>query len=315
MLNFSSRKSRKKRLLLLFISLIISIFSVSIIMISALGMLSIDRITWQGFADINKLEKLPAEISSLLSIDEEEAVNFIESITPPESGGKDLVNPNAPTTNPDPNSNGEIHDHILKETAPVGDDYFSDTLFVGDSRMVGLGMTQQNSDATFYAGVGLSVNQLNTKKIIKTDGEESYTVIEAVKNNPNKFKRIYLMFGLNELGWAYPKAFAVSFGDAIKQLAEICPDAEICIMGIMPISADKSVSIYPGSEANKRIREFNSLLLQLASDMNCWYLDSYNLFADEEGNLPDGFAADGIHMYSEQNRKLMSFISTHAFAS
>ena len=38
-------------------------------------------------------------------------------------------------------------------------------------------------------------------------------------------------------------------------------------------------------------------------------------FADEDGNLPADFAADGIHMYSEQNKKLMNYIISHAFAS
>ena len=289
-------------------------------LLAIFGSLKADEISWQGFDSIDRLDKSTGDRNSLLSINEDEAIKLIDQNAPDtEDGEKDTSKPNDPAENPSQNhkpaADGDVKDHILKETAPAEDEYFAETLFVGDSRMVGLGMTCQNIGATFYAAVGLSINQVNTKKVIKIDAETSYTVMEAIENDPRDFKRIYLMFGLNELGWAYPSVFIRSVRTSIEQLWELCPDSEICIMAIMPVSSDKSVSIYTGAEANERIREYNSLLLQLASDLDCWYLDSYNLLADEEGNLPKEFAADGIHMYSEQNKKLMNYIACHAFAS
>ncbi len=305
MLNFSERKSKKNRIALLFLSILISIFGIGIIMLFTLEALEVDVITWQGFDGIKKLNKTLPDANFLLSVSESEAIKLIEENTP-------SVNP--PPTVIERPAVGEAADHILKPTLPACDDYFDETLFIGDSRMVGLSMVCQDIGAAFYSAVGLSINQLGTKKVIKIDAENSYTVMEAIENDQRDFKRVYMMFGLNELGWSYPSVFIRSVRNAIEQIETLCPNAEICIMAIMPIAADKKVSIYEGAEANQRIREYNSLLLQLASDMNCWYLDSYYFLADDVGNLPDEFAPDGIHLYSEQNRKLIDYISCHAFA-
>lgn len=275
---------------------------------------------WEGFVKVNQLQKKPIQNDFLSAINESDAVKFIEDNLPDTvavTTDKDS-HQNKPVSNigseGSDNSKGEIKDHILKETNPVAEDYYNDTLFIGDSRMLGLSMTWKDSNAKFYSAVGLSINQLNTKKVIKVDAETSYTVMEAIENDSTEYKRIYLMFGLNELGWGYPSVFIRSLRTAIEQIKEYCPEAEFCLMAIMPIAADKTVSIYTGAVANERIREFNSLVLSLAAELDCWYLDTYNLLADAEGNLPDGYAADGIHMYSEQNKKIINYISNHAFA-
>ncbi|MBQ8208760.1 MAG: hypothetical protein IJZ89_08515 [Clostridia bacterium] len=305
---------------MLYIPLTLLIAVASVLMLSAIHFMSSGEMTWTGFEKVNQLRLSPIDTDSILAIDESLAAYIIEANkqeTEADTTEKE-EDPNAPISNPgktDENpESGEIRDHILKVTAAVGEDYFADTLFIGDSRMLGLSMTWQDSGATFYASVGLSINQLNTKKVIKADAETAYTVMEAIERDEKDYKRIYLMFGLNELGWGYPSVFVRSVKTAIEQIREYCPNAEFCIMAIMPIAIDKTVSIYTGPVANERIREFNTMLLGLASELNCWYLDTYNLLADAEGNLPEGFAADGIHMYSEQNKRIISYISTHAFA-
>lgn len=305
MLNKSSRKSRKNRIFLLYIPMLLLLSCVGVIVLSAFGMLGGDLSKWNGFATISKLDKTDPDTNTLISIDETEAIEFINEHFVPKneltSGGKV--------------TGSHRGDYVLVETIPADDSYFEDTLFIGDSRMVGLGMTFQKSKATFYAAVGLSVNQLSTKKVIKVDAETSYTVMEAIENDGREYKRVYMMFGLNELGWSYPSVFIRSVKEAIETLSELCPGAEICIISVNPISVNAKVSIYSGAEANNRIREYNSLLLDLAAEVGCWYLDSNTFFADEDGNLPADFAADGIHMYSEQNKKLMNYIISHAFAS
>ncbi len=312
MLNYSSRKSNRKKLFFLFIFMTLLISAAFVLALSAFHYIHVSGGGWQGFEQINRLNKLPVDDNGIASIDEEKAAEFIEANKKKEEAS------NIPTidvgkTDEDPEK-GEMRDHILKETATVGEDYFADTLFIGDSRLLGLSMTWKDTDATFYAAVGLSINQLNTKKVIKEDAETSYTVMEAIERDQRDYKRIYLMFGLNELGWGYPSVFIRSVRSVIEQLGELCPNAEVCIMAIMPISSEKTVSNYKGPLANERIREFNSLLLSLAAELNIWYLDTYTLMADEEGNLPENYAGDGIHLYSEHNKKIISYITNHAFA-
>ncbi|MGN1047747.1 MAG: GDSL-type esterase/lipase family protein [Eubacteriales bacterium] len=313
MLVYSSRKKKRNRIILLYIPLMTLIAAVGIIMLSAIGFLN--GSTDEQTPPVRMLEKLKPDTDAIDTIDEQAAIDYAEAHKPKPSTDVPVTdNPTHP--GPDtPITDGSVTEHILRETDEAADNYFDNTLFIGDSRMVGLSMSCQNLSATFYAAVGLSVNQLNTKKVIKTaDGSESVTVFDAIKNNPVDFSRIYIMFGLNELGWSYPSVFIRSVDSTIEQLREIAPDAEICIMAIMPVSESATVSIYKGATANERIREYNSMLLRLAAKLDCWYLDTYNLFADENGNLPESYSADGVHMYLENNKKIIGYIKTHTFA-
>ncbi len=308
MLSYSSRRRRRKRLFLIYIPLVLSIFITGILVIGYIEDLKPETVSFTGFDGISYLEKIEIDSSSLTNIDEKEVIKLTEKNEP------EAPPVSVPDTEPPvPEDEGY---RVLKETATVGDDYFSDTLFIGDSRMVGLGMTaEKNCDATFYAAVAMSVNQLGTKEVIKVDEETSHTIMGAIENNEKNFKRTYMMFGLNELGWKRPSVFISSMKTAIDQIRELKPNTEICIMAIMPVTSDAVTLTYSsGIEANKKIREYNSLLLELASESGCWYLDTYSLFADTEGNMPKDFTPDGIHIYSKHNKTLMNYISTHAFA-
>ncbi|MBR4295230.1 MAG: hypothetical protein IKT56_00130 [Clostridia bacterium] len=303
MLSFSTRKNKRKHIFSLFVFITIFMASAGMIVLSAMGVFR-ENSGFAWLSSINKLEKNKPDTNTIAPISEEEAILLIGDA---ENKGDDVLN------------SGNIEedltiDRILKETLPVSDEYFEQTLFIGDSRMLGLHLSCQDIKATFYAAVGLSINQLNTKDFIKVDSETSYTVMEAIEKDGREYKRVYLMFGLNELGWSYPSVFIRSVADTIVQLRELCPEAEMCIMAVMPVSEEANVSIYKGNVANERIREYNAMLLELASDIGCWYLDTYNLFSDEQGSLPKDFAPDGIHLYSGKNRILMNFILSHAFA-
>lgn len=315
MLNYSSRKNRRNKIILLWVPLVTMILSFGIIVLSAIGILRIDRNA--VFSSVSPMEKGKADTDVVLSVDEAEVMKYIGT----ESAASDTTM--VETTNSsaikepsdgEPISDDDIRNCILKETEKVGDEYFEDVLFVGDSRMLGLSMSCKDSKATFYAAVALSINQIDTKKAIKANinGEQvNLTVMEAIENDKKQYDKIYLMFGLNELGWSYPSAFIKSMKSAIDRLADDYPDAKFCVMAIMPITEDASASIYKGTAANERIREYNSMLLKMASENGLSYLDTYGLFADENGCLPSGYAGDGVHLYSEYNKKLMDYISTH----
>lgn len=300
MLSYSTRKNKRKHIFLLFISITIFMAIAGMMVLSAMGVFREEsEFTW--LSSINKLEKNKPDTNTISPISEEEAILLIGDVLDSGNMEADL-------------STEDAIDPILKETSPVSDEYLEQTVFIGDSRMLGLHLSCQDTRATFYAAVGLSINQLSTQRVIKVDAQTSYTVMEAIEKDGREYKRVYLMFGLNELGWRYPSVFIRSVADTIEQLRILCPEAEICIMAVMPVSEEANVSIYKGNVANERIREYNAMLLDLASDVGCWYLDTYNLFSDEQGSLPKDFAPDGIHLYSGKNRILMNFILSHAFA-
>ncbi len=207
---------------------------------------------------------------------------------------------------------------LPKADAPVGDDYFSSILFIGDSRSQGLSIATGGYGATFYADRGLSIDGVSSKKFLvqkQPDGSNaSVSVIEALTASPHK-GRIYIWLGINELGYATSR-FESSFRTQLSAIRTACPDAEIVIMSLLPVGRNASVYGIPSNaDANAKVSEYNSVLLRLAEEVGVYYLNCYESFADAEGYLPDGYASDGIHLVRDQNLAICDYIRNHPVPS
>ena len=76
--------------------------------------------------------------------------------------------------------------------------YLDDALFIGDSRTVGMKEYGKMSNASFFCDTGMSVyNIYDTKTKVKDLGTVSLK--ELLKQK--KYGKIYLMIGINELGY------------------------------------------------------------------------------------------------------------------
>ncbi len=292
--------------LICFLPVCVLISCFSVIVLSAMGLMNV---VYDG--SVENVEVLLNNTSiddSIIGIDESDLPKetvpdtSFETSVPPETN---VPEENNPTTPPDDIIIDE-NDRILKLTEPATADYFKDTLFLGDSRMLGLALSSQDIGATFYASVGLAINQLETKKISK-----GMTAIELMKNDSKQYSKIYMMFGLNELGWVYAHRFAESYKEAVLKIRSIYPSADICIMSIMPVSEKANINSFTPESANLRIAEYNALLLELVGEIDAWYLESYELFANERGFLPIEMSSDGIHLRADSNKALMNYISNH----
>ena len=71
------------------------------------------------------------------------------------------------------------------------------TLFIGDSRTVGLAEYAQMDEAHFFATVGMSVYDVDTAKVSVPDVGK-VTLSELLKNY--QYDKLYVMLGFNELG-------------------------------------------------------------------------------------------------------------------
>ena len=207
---------------------------------------------------------------------------------------------------------------VLKESAPADDDYFADTLFIGDSRMQGVEFAcSKESKATFFTAVSVRASQIATREGVKmlVDGVvKNVSIVDAIRISDRQFKRIYMMFGINELGtYGGTPAIIKEYRMAVERIAELQPEAEICILGVMPVFNSKSyVSGYPGYEANPRILDLNIALIEMANEMKLHYLDIYHLFATEDGQLKGDVSKDGIHLLGNYSKELMEYVKTHA---
>ncbi len=210
---------------------------------------------------------------------------------------------------------------VLCESETVSSEYLKNTLFVGDSRIQGLGIACSSSTpATFFGVQSATASQIDTREGITVNVggvSKKLTIIDAIKQDGRQFERVYMMFGINELGSGGGTAAIIrGYKSAIEKVRAVQPNAQICVMGVMPVFNSCSyVSGYTGTVANPKILALNEALISMAEELDAYYLDTYHLFAASDGQLLPSASSDGIHLNSSANRSMMEYIKTHGIPS
>ena len=188
----------------------------------------------------------------------------------------------------------------------VADSYFDDAAFIGDSRTQGLQLYTGLPNATFYATQGLMVDTFFSKKFVKAGGGK-ITIPDAMKNQT--FKKVYIMLGVNELGWAYEKVFIQKYGEVVDKVKELQPDAKIYVQSILPVTKAKrdGDAIYN----NTKISRYNELIEQMCREKGVTYLHVADAVGLDNGALPAGSATDGVHLNREYCYKWLDYLKTH----
>ncbi|MEG2083046.1 MAG: GDSL-type esterase/lipase family protein, partial [Oscillospiraceae bacterium] len=185
--------------------------------------------------------------------------------------------------------------------AEAADSFFKTVLFVGDSRLFGLSIPGAELLASGRVSVSTALN-------FKYEfGEGTATLAERL--DARQFSAIYINMGLNELGWEYPDLFIKAYAELIDVIRETQPDAEIYIDAVFPVSSE--VTAKTSYLDNKKITLYNSLLLKLASEKGCRYLDLTEVFADADGNLLEGSTTNGINPTKDYFNKWHAYLKTH----
>ncbi len=210
---------------------------------------------------------------------------------------------------------------VLAQTDEVDDAYLKNTLFVGDSRIQGLGIAcSSTTPATFFGVQSCTASQIDTREGVSMTVNgvtKTLTIIDAIKQDGRQFERVYMMFGINELGsGGGTSAIICGYKTAVSKVREVQPTAQICIMGVMPVFNSCSyVSGYTGEVANPKILALNEALITMAEELEAYYLDTYHLFATSDGQLRSDASKDGIHLTAAASREMMEYIKTHAIPS
>jgi len=196
----------------------------------------------------------------------------------------------------------------------VGDGYFTggDTVIIGDSREQGFGMYSGLDGIVSYAQKSYGVHQVFTKKWIDSELGK-LTLEEAMALNRGKFRKIYIMFGLNEMGWADESTFDNAYYQLIDMLKYYQPEAVIYVQSIINVTKSKSQTSNVFN--NENISRRNEALKVVAEKEHVAYLDLNSVFTDEEGNLPEYYASDGIHIMQKYMYIWVDFLKNHAVLS
>ena len=179
------------------------------------------------------------------------------------------------------------------KTDPVDMDYFSDALFIGDSRTHGLELYSGVKGATFYVYTGLSIFGVNNPGLVTLAGQD-YSIVEALEKGP-QFGKVYIAFGMNELGYYNEENYLRTFGVFIEEVKALQPNAVVYLQNLAPVDEAKCKAYGQAScITNARVEAFNQLFAQLAREHQVVLVDVYSALT-ADGPLPDDATSDGIH--------------------
>lgn len=191
---------------------------------------------------------------------------------------------------------------IEEPTAEEVEAFYENTVFIGDSVVVGFGnylkalQTDCLSNPEVVASVGYSLEEA-----LLPDGEcsrhpvyegEQMTIFEATSRiQPEK---VVLSFGLNDLNMNTVPEIVENYGTVAERLREIDPDIQIYVISCS--------WVFEGRESqtlnNENIRELNSQVSAFCSENQIGYINMAPYLADENGCLYSGYTSD---FYIHQN--------------
>ena len=193
---------------------------------------------------------------------------------------------------------GEEAEEIKEENAEGIDAYFDDSVFVGDSIMLGFrnyAMKRQDtflSRMNFLAAGSFSANnalwEVSEKSVHPVYQGEQRPVWESISMMGSR--KVFLMLGMNDLNITGLEGSCEKYEELINKIKESNPGVEIHIMGMTYILKGEDI----GKLENNSIREFNGMLEEMAHKNGWGFIDVADALADENGDLAEEYCSDGF---------------------
>ncbi len=172
-------------------------------------------------------------------------------------------------------------------------EYFSDALFIGDSRTMGLKLYGSFDNADYFAEPGLSLYSLPRTRLAVGE-HEKIGLTELLEKEA--YGKIYLMLGINELGYNFDTTLE-KYHALVEELRTKQPEAILYVCANLHVTSVRNEHDEIHNNAN--IDKINAEIEALADEQDIFYLDVNVLFDDEEGNLDKEIASDDSHILGE----------------
>lgn len=243
-------------------------------------------------------------VSEMVSVSSESSSED-DSTSPEEEEEPSSSEPDEPTSG------------LVSESEPVGQDYFDDAVFFGDSITAGINVYELMSNAQVIAATGINPSSVLTKAVITVPGsEDRITMMDALR--ASRPVKIYIQLGANWVGERSgidESTFIEHYRALIEQIKEDHPESIIYIQSMFPVSRaydtnENGKNTY--GLTNELIRTFNKGLEEMAEEEGVWYLNLYDELCNEDGYLPDDKTSDGMHLVPQYYEKWFEYLKTHA---
>ncbi len=227
----------------------------------------------------------------------QESVTAQVDITPalPSTSPESVPSPSVPenTASPEPTPSPEPDYPDLDEQPLVGDEFFADAAFLGNSLIDGFRLFSGLDTCDYYCATSMTV--AGADDLIAQMSQEQYG-------------KIYILLGINEIGYDVDY-FIDLYQDMLDTIRENESDADIYIMSLTPVSAYKSST--SDVFTMDRVREYNDALRSLADENECWYVDLCDALAGDDGYLPSEVTTDGVHFTASEYKVWLDYLKTH----
>ncbi|MBQ7783766.1 MAG: hypothetical protein IJ368_07325 [Oscillospiraceae bacterium] len=197
-----------------------------------------------------------------------------------------------------------------QQTAPVipepqyDAEFFSSDLFIGDSISTGYSLYGFLKDKNVFAKVGLNPSTVLTKVIPTSYGETDISGMLAC-STPN---RIYIMLGSNGIQWLSVSNMIQSTDLLVQLIGGICPDTQVVIVSVPPVTAEYDSSIEDVNVMAK-INEYNASLSMYCKKNSLLFVDAAAVLKDANGYFDSAYAeSDGMHFKSSAYKTLLAKI-------
>ena len=183
----------------------------------------------------------------------------------------------------------------------VYDSYFDKSCMIGNSLADGFFM---------YAGM-TNIRYIKEPSITVNNAIGRLDFAPLTLNANDYYTDIYLVFGLNEIGWDI-NSFVQGYKILVDFIREHQTKANIYIVSVTPITkmADDDPNV---PQTMERVKDFNSALKEFCEDQNCWFLDIYSMLLDNNGYLSEDYAylGDGMHFEKSGYVAWANYMKTH----
>ena len=200
----------------------------------------------------------------------------------------------------------------LPETAAVDKSWFSDVTFVGDSLTQGMQLYDEGlPGAMFCAYMGVGPNVIvNGATCRRADGGTEVPLEALTAQNP---KAIYVLLGTNVLGRNTDyTSFLTYYRLMLDMLAQTMPNAKIYVQSITPVRPEVSEKENHEGLNRERICRINDELAAIALEKNCYFLNLWEVLADENGDLIEEYAQpDGYHLKPAGYTAWVDYLCSH----
>ena len=184
----------------------------------------------------------------------------------------------------------------------------SNYAFLGNSLFGDLDEYELVDNADVYSYIGMNVATVFDQKLDKHKKLVGHIGIWPTNFIHTKdYKTIFIMFGMNEVGWSYPDIFTDDYAELVDEIHSKLPDAKIYLLSITPITQSLEAKGEDGMNS-EAIAKFNKLIQKVAKEHNASYLNVNSYLKNEYGFLDENDSPDGCHLQPNAYLRMVNAI-------